>query len=115
MNKFRKNDMVVVTKGSDLGRQGQIEKVIKDAKGRVVKALVTGVNISVKHIKPDPRIDRKGGKEQKAMPVSIANLAHFNPQSNKAEKIRIVRDNLEKKRVYRSNGKQLSGSLAKKA
>ena len=67
--KLKKGDKVVVLTGKDKGRQGEISAVSpKDN-----KAVIEGVNVSVRHTKQSPT--SQGGRVPKAMPIDLSNLA----------------------------------------
>jgi large subunit ribosomal protein L24 len=70
MQRVRKEDTVLVTKGKDRGRVGPVRKVLpKD--GRVI---VTGINIVKRHMKPrGPQ--QPGGIIEREAPVSVSNVA----------------------------------------
>jgi large subunit ribosomal protein L24 len=67
--KLRKGDKVVVLAGKDKGKQGEIESV--DPKAG--KAVVTGINIAIRHMKQSQT--NQGGRQPKAMPIDLSNLA----------------------------------------
>ena len=67
--KLKKGDKVVVLTGKDKGRKGEISSV--DPKAG--KAVVDGVNISIRHTK-QTQADQ-GGRQPRAMPVDLSNLA----------------------------------------
>jgi large subunit ribosomal protein L24 len=67
--KLKKGDKVVVLAGKDKGKQGEITAVMpKDN-----KAIVDGVNIAIRHQKQSQ--SNQGGRQPKAMPIAISNLA----------------------------------------
>jgi large subunit ribosomal protein L24 len=67
--KLKKGDKVVVLTGKDRGKQGEIAQVMpKDN-----KAVVDGVNISIRHTKQSQT--SQGGRMPKAMPIDLSNLA----------------------------------------
>jgi len=67
--KLKKGDTVVVLTGKDKGKQGEITAVSpKDN-----KAVIDGVNVSVRHTKQSPT--SQGGRVPKAMPIDLSNLA----------------------------------------
>ena len=98
MNKIRKGDEVVVRTGKDRGRRGTVLQVFED--GRV---LVEGINISKKHVKPNPNIGEPGGIQDKAMPLDVSNVLVFNPKTKKGERVgfRVEKDG-KKVRVFKS-------------
>ncbi len=67
--KLKKGDKVVVLVGKDRGKQGEISQVMPAAN----KAVVDGVNISIRHTKQSQT--SQGGRVPKAMPVDLSNLA----------------------------------------
>lgn len=106
MKKIIKGDQVVVIAGKDKGKQGQVVKVLGD------KLIVEGINIVRKHQKPNPMRGIEGGIVAKAMPLSISNVAIFNPETKKADRVgvKFVESEGEVKRVriFKSNGTQIS-------
>ena len=67
--KLKKGDKVVVLTGKDKGKEGEITAVSpKDN-----KAVVEGVNISIRHTKQSQT--NQGGRIPKAMPIDLSNLA----------------------------------------
>ena len=67
--KLRKGDTVVVLAGKDKGKQGDIASV--DPKAN--KAVVEGINVAIRHTKQSQ--SNQGGRQPKAMPVDLSNLA----------------------------------------
>ena len=103
MRKLRKNDQVMVMTGKDKGKQGVIERILP----RDDKAIVRGVNMARKHQKPNPRLNKPGGIINKEMPIAVSNLAIFNGETNKADKIDFKREDGKQIRVYRSTQKPI--------
>ena len=67
--KLKKGDKVVVLAGKDKGKQGEITTVLpKDN-----KAIVDGVNIAIRHQRQTQT--NQGGRQPKAMPIDLSNLA----------------------------------------
>lgn len=81
MNKIRKDDQVVVLTGKDKGRSGRVVKIDGD------RAIVEGVNVIKKHMKPNPYKREQGGIVEKESTIHISNIAILNPISKKADKI----------------------------
>lgn len=67
--KLKKGDRVVVLAGKDKGREGEISQVLP----RQGKAVINGLNIAVRHQR-QTQTDQ-GGRQPKAMPVDLSNLA----------------------------------------
>ncbi len=67
--KLKKGDKVVVLAGKDKGKTGEITQVMpKDN-----KAIVDGVNISIRHTKQSAQ--SQGGRLPQPMPIDLSNLA----------------------------------------
>lgn len=68
--KLKVGDNVQVTSGEHKGKQGNIQKILKD-KDRVI---VEGVNLVKKHMKPSATNPQGGIKEMEA-PIHISNVS----------------------------------------
>ena len=101
--KIRRDDEVVVIAGKDKGRRGKVLQVRSDN-----RVLVSGVNLIKKHIKPNPMLGKQGGIVEKEAPLHISNVALFNPENDKAERVgfRVNADGT-KVRVFKSTGKEV--------
>ena len=97
MLKIKRNDEVVVIAGRDKGKRGKVIKVLEG------KLLVSGVNIVKKHQKPNPQKGQQGGIVEKEAPIQVSNVAIFNPQTEKADRVGFkVLDDGKKVRCYKS-------------
>jgi len=103
MEKIRKGDDVIVTTGKDKGKRGTVLRIV-DARHLVVE----GVNRVKKHQRPNPMKGLTGGIVDKDMPIDISNVALFNPQTKKADRIgfKLMEDG-RKVRVFKSNGEMV--------
>lgn len=106
MNKIIKGDQVIVITGKDKGKQGQVVRVLGD------KVIVEGVNVVKRHQKPNPMRGIEGGIIVKEMPLAISNVAIFNPETQKADRVGIKLIEGEGKkvkrvRVFKSNGAEI--------
>ena len=68
--KLKKGDRVVVLSGKDIGKEGEITRVLRE-RGM---AIVDGVNVAKKHQRATSAT-MQGGIIDKDMPVNISNLA----------------------------------------
>jgi large subunit ribosomal protein L24 len=70
--------------------------------------VVEGVNRVKKHQRPNPMKGLTGGIVDKDMPIDISNVALFNPQTKKADRIgfKLMEDG-RKVRVFKSNGEMV--------
>ena len=101
--KIRRDDEVVVIAGKDKGRRGKVLQVRPNN-----RVLVSGVNLIKKHTKPNPTLGKQGGIVEKEAPLHISNVALFNPESNKAERVGfLLNEDGTKVRVFKSTGKEV--------
>jgi len=104
MKKIQKTDKVIVLTGRSKGVVGEVLAVNGE------KCLVAGVNIVKKHQKPNPNLGVTGGIIEKEALIHVSNLAHVNPNTNKAGKIRIeVSAEGRKQRVFKSDATVVKG------
>ena len=82
MQKLKKGDQVIVLIGKDKGSKGKILKVLDNA-----KVLVEGINRAKKHQKGNPNSGVQGGIIDKDMPLNISNVALFNPETKRADRV----------------------------
>lgn len=82
MQKLRQGDEVIVLIGKDKGKQGKILQVIDEN-----KVLVEGINRAKKHQKGNPNAGVQGGIIDKDMPINISNVALYNPETKKADRV----------------------------
>ena len=103
MRKIRKGDDVVITTGRDKGKRGTVLRMI-DAE----HVLVEGANKVKKHQRPNPAKGVTGGIVDQEMPLHVSNIAIFNPQTKKADRlgVRVLEDG-KRVRFYKSNGEVL--------
>jgi large subunit ribosomal protein L24 len=100
MQRIRKGDEVVVLAGRDKARCGVVLSRVGDD-----KVIVEGINVVKKHVRPNPMLNNPGGIVNKNMPIHISNVALINPETGKADKVRIKEVDGRKVRVFRSNDK----------
>ena len=100
MSKLRKGDDVVVLAGRDKGKRGTVLQIIENN-----RILVDNVNVIKKHVKPNPNRGETGGIIEKEAPIQLSNVALFNPNTNKADRVgyRVLEDG-RKVRVFKSDG-----------
>ena len=93
--------MIIIT-GKDKGSIGTVTKVLES------KVIVEGLNLAKKHVRPNPQAGVQGGIESKEMPLSISNVAIYNAETEKADRIGL-RVNAEgvKERFFKSNGEAI--------
>ena len=103
MLKIKKDDEVVVIAGRDKGRRGEVLRVMKD--GRL---LVAGINMVKKATRANPNIGERGGLIDKEAPIQISNVAIWNHEDNRADRVGIkTEDDGSKTRIFKSSGKAI--------
>ncbi len=82
MRKIKKGDEVIVLTGKDRGKRGTVKQVL--ANDRVI---VEGINVVKKHQKPNPARGIPGGIVEKELPIHVSNVAIYNPQTEKPDRV----------------------------
>jgi large subunit ribosomal protein L24 len=100
MLKIKKDDEVVVISGRDRGKRGDVLRVLDD--GRL---MVSGVNTVKKHKKPNPNANEQGGIVTQEAPIDASNVAIWNSEESKADRVGIRLEDGKKTRFYKSTGK----------
>ena len=95
--KLKKGDKVVVLAGKDKGKEGEIVSV--DPKSG--KAVVEGINVAIRHVKQSQ--NAQGGRQPKAMPVDLSNLAYLDA-NGKATRVGFKTEGDKKVRFAKSTG-----------
>ncbi len=102
MRKIKCNDEVIVIAGKDKGKRGTVSRLVgKD------KVVIGGVNIVKRHTKPNPNAGQAGGIVEKEAAIDISNIAIFNPESNKADRVGIQVEDGKKTRIFKSTNKAI--------
>ncbi|QJC33338.1 50S ribosomal protein L24 [Enterobacteriaceae endosymbiont of Donacia clavipes] len=102
IRKLRYNDLVIILTGKDKGKKGKIKSFIKKK-----LVIVEGINIIKKHSKPNPTRSHTGGIIEKEAAIHISNIAIFNKETEKADRIGIRYTQGVKKRIFKSNNKYI--------
>ena len=103
--KIRQNDEVIMITGSaekGKGKRGKVQKVLPNG-----KVIVEGLNIITKHEKPAPALGKAGGLVKKEAPIDVSNVAIFNPETNKADRVGFRFEDGKKVRFFKSTGKTI--------
>ena len=99
MLKIKRDDEVIVLAGKDKGKRGKVRKVLTDN-----RVLVSGVNMIKKHTRPNPQAGVAGGIVEREAPIQVSNVAIFNPQSSKADRVGFKIEGDTKVRIFKSTG-----------
>ena len=104
MAKIKKGDEVVVLSGKDKGRKGTVQSVSpKDG-----KVIVEGLNIIVRHRKPD-QANPQGGIVRYPAPMPLGKVALADPKDGKPTRVRIEDRDGTKVRVAVKSGETIDG------
>ncbi|MGB0468759.1 MAG: 50S ribosomal protein L24 [Pontibacterium sp.] len=100
MRKIKRDDEVIVIAGKDKGKRGSVMRVLDN--DRVV---VSGINMVKKHTKPNPMAGKPGGIVEKEASMAVSNVAIFNPQTGKGDRVgfKLLEDGT-KARFFKSTG-----------
>lgn len=92
---IRKDDTVLVISGNNKGKQGKVLTVFPDKN----KAIVEGVNMITKHVKPSAQ-NTEGGRVEQEAPVHISNLMLVDPATGEPAKVGRKKDENGKLQRY---------------
>ena len=102
MLKIKKNDEVIVIAGRDKGRRGEVINVLKD--GRL---MVSGINMVKTQKRPNPNSGDQGGIVPQEGPIQASNVAIWNHEAEKADRVGLRIEEGRKVRIFKSNGKEI--------
>lgn len=80
--KIKKGDEVIVIAGKDKGRRGEVKHCLPND-----RLVVGGVNIIKRHTRPNPQLQRQGGIIEKEASIHVSNVALYNSQTRKADRV----------------------------
>lgn len=100
MRKIKKGDEVIVIAGRDKGKIGEVLQILDND-----RMLVNDVNIVKRHTKPNPMKGQQGGIIEMEAPINVSNVAIYNPQTKKADRVgfKSLQDG-RKVRFFKSTG-----------
>ncbi len=100
MQKIKCDDEVIVIAGRDKGKRGKVVKVMQDN-----RLIVAGVQMIKKHQKPNPQAGVPGGIIEKEAPIQVSNVAIYNSETDKADRVGFsISEDGKKERIFKSNG-----------
>jgi large subunit ribosomal protein L24 len=101
--KLKKGDRVVVLSGKDVGKEGEVTRVIREAN----RVIVSGVNVAKKHQRAT-KATTQGGIIDKDMPLDLSNVAIVCPSCSRPTRVGYrFDDDGTKYRVCKKCGKDL--------
>lgn len=99
MGKIKRDDEVIILAGKDKGKRGKVRNVLADN-----RVIVSGINMIKRHTKPNPQLGVQGGIVEREAAIQISNVAIFNSDTNKADRVGYKVDGDKKVRIYKSSG-----------
>ena len=100
MNKLRKGDEIIVITGRDKGKRGTISLRQDDS-----HLVIDGINMVKKHQKPNPQTGQAGGIIEKESLIAASNVAIFNSETGKGDRVGFRMEGDKKVRFFKSNSK----------
>lgn len=79
--KLKTGDKVVVIAGKDKGKEGKINKVLRNEN----KVVVEGINVAKKHVKPNGQT--AGSIVEMEMPIHASNVMIVDPKTKKGTRV----------------------------
>ena len=79
--KLKTGDKVVVIAGKDKGKEGKINKVLRNEN----KVVVEGINVAKKHVKPNGQ--ESGSIVEMEMPIHASNVMIVDPKTKKGTRV----------------------------
>lgn len=99
---IKKDDTVIVLAGSAKGKSGKVLKVLVKEN----RAIVEGLNLVSKSIKPSAK-NPQGGIVKQEAPIHISNLSLIDPKSGKPTRIAIKREGKKVIRIAKKSGEEI--------
>ena len=100
--KIKKGDNVKILSGKDRGKTGKVSRVLPDAG----KALVDGLNLVKKHIRPRKQ-GEKGQRVSVPAAIDISNLMLVCPKCSKATRVGFKVSEKNKFRICKKCGSEI--------
>ncbi len=104
--KIRTNDEVIVITGKHKGKTGKVTRVLT----KEHKVVVEGINVHKKHQKANPNIGQAGGIVNIEAPLDVSNVAIYNPDTKKADRVGFRVEDGKKVRFFKSNDKVIASN-----
>jgi large subunit ribosomal protein L24 len=98
MKKIKRDDEVIVIAGKDKDKRGKVVRVLDNG-----KVIVSGINMIKRHTRPNPMAGSAGGIVEREAPIQASNVAIYNPQTSKADRVGFqIQEDGSKVRIYKS-------------
>lgn len=83
----RKGDTIQVVAGRDKGKNGKVLKVL----GGPGKLIIEGINMRIKHVRPNQQAGIQGGRVEQERPIHHSNVMLVCPKCSKRTRNKVVR------------------------
>ena len=110
--KLQVGDRVIVRTGVSRGQIGEILS-LKNTEKRGIYVTVSGINLRQKAVKPNPQTGEEGGFKSVNGAIHTSNIAIYNSETGKSDKIGLKIEKDKKTRIYRGSGKPVVAPKAK--
>lgn len=104
MRKIRREDQVIVIAGRDKGKRGEVVRVLDDD-----RLVVAGVNLVKKHQRANPQANQQGGIVDQEAPIHLSNVAIYNEESDRPDRVGIRLEEGRRVRYFKSDGSLVDG------
>ena len=104
MRKIRREDQVIVLAGRDKGKRGEVVRVLDND-----RLVVAGVNLVKKHQRANPQANQQGGIVEREAPIHVSNVAIYNEESDRADRVGIRLEEGRRVRYFKSDGSLVDG------
>lgn len=101
--KIKTGDKVKILSGKDSGKTGKVVQILKNKKNNQKYAVVEGVNILKKHMRPKKQ-GEKGQVIELPAPIHISNIMLIDPKTSKATRVGFKIEGKDKKRIAKKSG-----------
>lgn len=105
--KIKTGDKVRILSGKDRGKEGKVIQILKSKKNSQFYAVVEGINILKKHVRPRKQ-GEKGQIIELPAPLHISNVMLIDPKSGNVTRVGYKMEGKEKKRVAKVSGEIIS-------
>lgn len=99
--RLKKGDQVVVRTGQFKGKKGEISEVLRSLNRVIVK----GVNVVKRHLRPSAA--HPEGFYEKELSIHASNVAHIDPDSQKATRVGVEFTDGKKELIAKKSGKKI--------
>ncbi|MBE33865.1 50S ribosomal protein L24 [bacterium] len=96
MNKFKKDDKIIIISGKDKGKISNIAKVYPKSQS----VILDNCHFVTKHLKPNQQ--SQGGIKQLSKQISWSKIMHYDEKNKKSSRIKFSTKDSKKIRVLKS-------------